>query len=279
MKLVEFLKPTVQVEHHRELSELKFLDMLKENCRNSYSVIRQSPIYLSDKTLKKDFLLITPEVREIKTAFWLDRMVKEMNSWKRFPSRSKFLRGYTTIDRAGDQESVYVMIPFDMTRVGICPASTFYRSFTKAQKDFDVNRLDNDGFSTWIMNVVKGLNALDSESDISTDEPETTTQFNKLLASIDKALLKKDYLKKQLKENDTIKDEERKVVHDLLQRHITNIQNYIEEKLDPESNGFSCVRVESFARPSDVKEVWIDKPCLLVKREKYLEMHKRGDVK
>lgn len=279
MKLNEFLSTTAQVEHHKEISELKFLEMLKENCRNSYGVIRQSPIYLADKSFKKDFYVITPDVREIKTAFWLDRMVKEMPAWKRFPSRSKFLRGYTTIDRAGDESTVYVMIPYDMTRVGICPAASFYRSFNKAQKDFGVSRLDNDGFTNWLMRIVKAVNELDPEADIALDEPDTPAQFTKALNLIDKSMSKKDFLSRKLKENETLEDEEKKAISDLLKHHVTDIHKYIEEKLDPENNGFGCVRVESFTRPSDVREVWIDKPCIVVKRDKYIEMHKRGAVK
>lgn len=280
MKLKEFLNPKEdQIERHREISELKFLEMLKDNCRNSYSVIRQSPIYIADRDFKADFLVVTPEAREVKTAFWLDRIVKDMNSWKRFPSRSKFLKGYTTLERAGDTDKIYVMIPYDMTRIGICPSASFYRGFKKAQKDFDIPRLDNDGFTTWVMRLARGINQLDLEAEIPMDEPDTPAQFNKLLDTIEKSLSKKDMLKKKLKENESMKDEERKVVQDLLHGHITDLQNYIEEKLDPENNGFSCIRIESFARPSEAREVWIDKPCILVKRDKYLEMHKRGAVK
>ena len=49
--------------------------------------------------------------------------------------------------------------------------------------------------------------------------------------------------------------------------------------MDPDLNGFSSVRVESFSNlPSD-REVWIDDPCLLIKRNKYIELHAEGDIK
>jgi len=227
-------------------------------------------------------MMVTPAVREVKTAFWLDRLVKDMTAWKRFPSRSKFLRGYTSAERAGDVESeLYVMIPYDYARVGICPKSSFYKSFNLAQKDFGIDRMDNDGLSKWIAGLCRALTQLDPKAKFDEEvNPDTFGQFNKLIKQIDDVVSKgKDALKRKLKDNESINDEDRKVINDLLSRHITNTQAYINEKLDPENNGFSAIRVESFAHKPDPREVWIDSPCLLVKKSKYLEMYKRGAVK
>lgn len=268
-----------QIEHHKELSELRFLDFLKERCKNSYQVIRKAPIYFADPRLEADFYLMTPEAREIRTAFWLDRIVKDMHSWKRFPSRSKYLKGYTTLERAGHPSSVYVMVPYDGSRIGICPHSSFYKSFNLAQKDFGVTRLDNDGLISWLMKATSGLKTIDDKLKFD-GEPETTAQFNRILKQIDDSVKGRiAELKKKAKENETLKDEERSVLADIFGRYITSIDNYIEEKLDPENNGFSCVRVESFSKHPDAREVWVDQPCLLVKRSAYLEMYKRGAVK
>lgn len=278
-ELLDDKKP--QPDHKKEISESKFLEILKSHCRNSYAVIRQAPIYLADSG-KSDFLVVTPAAREVKTAFWIDRLVKEMSSWKRFPSRSKFMRGYTSAERAGDIENeLYVMIPYDHARIGICPKSSFYKSFQMAQKDFGIDRLDNDGLSKWVGGLCRAIQQLDPKAKFNDDvTPDSFSEFTRLIKEIDEIISKnKDALRRKLKDNDSINDEDRKVISDLLNRHITSTQSYIQEKLDPENNGFSAIRVESFSHKPDVREVWIESPCLLVKKSKYVEMYKRGAVK
>ena len=268
-------------EHKKFVSESKFLELLKERCRNSYNVIRRSPIYVSEKS-DEDFIIVTPEKKEVKTSFWLDRMVQSMNAWKRFPSRKAYIRGFTSEDRADKLEgNVYVLIPYDHARVGICPKASFYRSFLVALKDLDLDRLDNDGLSRWVSGLTKSIKVLEPKAKFKEDvTPDTYAELMKVLKEIDSVVAsKKDVLKKKLKEDDTINDEDRKLLKDLLQNHITDILSYLEGKLDPENNDFRAVRIESFSSPSDIREVWVDSPSLLVKLSTYKELYKRGVVK
>jgi hypothetical protein len=77
---------------------------------------------------------------------------------------------------------------------------------------------------------------------------------------------------------DDLEDTTRKVVNDLLTRHVTNIDAYIQEKLDPESNGFHNMRIESMNKFTEDREIWVSDPCLLIQRSKYIDMHGRGLV-
>jgi len=277
MNLIEIIsdKPP---EHKKELSELRFLDRLKEKCRNSYEVIKQCPIYVPDSG--PDFMLVTPEQREVKTSFWLDLIVKDLPSWHRYPSRSKYIRGFTSQERAGNLDEVYVLIPFDLSRIGICPKSSFYRSFVVAQKDMGVDRLDNSGLIQWVNLLVAALIDVRDEKSINKEVPKTYKQFKSLLDNLDKIISdEKNTLKKRLKESDSIKDDERLVLQDVLGRHVTTIHRYLEEKFDPETNGFTTVRAESYNRVNEDREVWVASPSLMVKKSVYLDMYKRGAVK
>ena len=277
MNLTELLDK--QPEHRKELSELKFLEMLKERARNSHNVMKLMPIFKEDHG--PDFMLISPAEKETKSSFWVDKIIKGMQGWSRFPSRSKCIKGYTSVDRLGGQEKDhYVVIPMDRARIGICPTDSFYRSFKHVESGMGISRIDNDGLGTWIEQVAKGISDLYPEAKLQVRVPETYPDFLKMLKEVDKELKdNKPKLKKLLKDSDNLADAEKLVLTDLLDRHVTSCETYLAEKLDPDQNKFASVRIESLSAAGDDREVWINDPCLMIKRSKYIELHEKGTIK
>jgi hypothetical protein len=241
--------------------------------------MKHMPIFREDHG--PDFMLVTPAEKETRSSFWVDKMLKSIQAWARFPSRTRCLKGYTSVDRLGGQDSDhYVVIPMDRSRVGVCPTDSFYRSFENVQKGMSVVRVDNDGLSTWVENVAKGISDLFPEAKINVRSPESYADFTKMLKEIDKELKEnRTKLKKLLHDSENLADEEKKVLTDLLDRHVTTCETYLAEKLDPDQNKFSCSRVESLSAVGDDREIWISDPCLLIKRSKYIEMHEKGTIK
>ena len=268
-----------QPEHRKELSELKFLEMLKEKARNSHNVMKHMPIFREDHG--PDFMLVTPTEKETRSSFWIDKMIKNIQAWSRFPSRTRCIKGYTSVDRLGGKDSDhYVVIPLDRARVGICPSDSFYRSFNDAEKGLGIVRVDNDGLSTWIETVSRGISNLFPDAKINVRSPETYADFQKLLKEIDKELKEnKSKIKKLLKDSDNLADDEKKVLVDLLDRHVTTCETYLAEKLDPDQNKFSSIRIESLNAVGNDREVWMTDQCLLIKRSKYIELHEKGTIK
>ena len=266
-----------QPEHRKELSELKFLEMLKERARNSHNVMKQMPIFREDHG--PDFMLVTPS--ETRSSFWIDKMIKEMQGWSRFPSRTRCIRGYTSVDRLGGSDKEhYVVIPMDRARVGICPTDSFYRSFKHVESGMGVSRVDNDGLGVWIEQVTKGISDLYPEAKLTVRSPESYAEFKKMLKEVDKELAEnKAKLKKLLKDTENLADAEKLVLTDLLNRHVTSCETYLAEKLDPDQNKFGSVRIESLSAAGDDREVWIADQCLLIKRSKYIELHEKGTIK
>lgn len=264
------------IGHRQELSEGDFVDALKKRARNSYTVIKQSPLFIHAEGA--DYVLMTPSEKPSRSPFWLDRIVSDSHLWKRYPDRQRCLRAYTDINRVGDG-SIYVVIPLDGTRVGVCSAMSFYRSFKHAEKALDLKKLDNEGLENWSKLVVIGLNKLGA--DLTEGDLDSIGDFKKRLRVIDKFLQSttRSKLNNVFKEKrDEMEDTTRKVMGDILSRHVTNIDAYLEEKLDPEGNGFQLMKIESMHRFTEDREIWISGPCLLIKRDKYLDMHKRGVV-
>jgi hypothetical protein len=268
-----------KIEHKRELSELKFLEMLREHARNSHSVIKHSPMYLQDDA-KANFFVIRPkDGAGEKSPFWIDRVVEGLSNWKTYPDRKHCVRGYNMLDRIGNSGEAYVVIPFDNSRVGICPAASFYRSFKEFGK-FKIERLDNSGLAKWISLLAEGLNACDPELKVKVKEPDTFNEFKKALNTLDVKVSKnKLSLAKKLRECEDISDEAKLVLKDLLDRYVTNVEGYLDEKLDPHANGFAAVRIDGLARSNEDLELWTDAPCLLIRRDTYVELYKKGSIK
>ena len=174
------------------------------------------------------------------------------------------------------------VIPFDTARVGICPDTSFFRSFKHVEKDFDLKKLDNNGLQSWVTHVSQGLEKL-GEVELNIDAPNLRlfSHFRGALNKIDKVIQQKRAELKTMfkKKRDDLEDEEVTMLSDMLNRHITNIDQYLEEKLEPEANGFSCIKIESFHNADGEHEVWTDSPCLLIRRSRYIELHKKGVIK
>lgn len=277
MNLTELLDK--QPEHRKQLSELKFLEMLKEKARNSHNVMKHMPIFREDHG--PDFMLVTPAEKETRSAFWIDKLIKTINTWTRFPSRTRCLKGYTSIERVGGVDADhYVVIPLDRARVGVCPADSFYRSFKGAKTGMNISRVDNDGLAQWAETITKSISNVYPEAKLTVRIPETYSDFLKILKEIDKELKEnKSKIKNLLKSNENLADDEKTVLTDLLDRHVTTCETYLSEKLDPDHNKFSSSQVESLSAVGDDREVWISDPCLLIKRSKYIEMHEQGTIK
>ena len=276
MNLSELLNN--EPEHRKELSELKFLEMLKERARNSHTVMKKMPIFKEDNG--PDFMLVTPSEKDTHSAFWIDKMIKDMQPWSRYPSRTRFIKGYTSIERLGGlDEDHYVVIPLDRSRVGICPNASFYRSF-KLAENMGLTRVDNDGLATWIEQIFKAISDLMPEAKLQVRIPRTFSEFKKMLKEADKEIKgNQSKLKKLLKDSDDLPDAEKLVLTDLLDRHVTSCETYLAEKFDPDQNKFGSVRIESLSASAEDREVWVSDPCLLIRRSKYIELHEKGTIK
>jgi len=277
MKLKDLLREDApQAEHRQELSESKFLELLSLKAKNAHYIAKQSPFFRQDNG--PDMMLVTPELKEERSSFWVDKLIKDIPAWEKLPSRSRFLKAYTKYERTFEGDDVYVMIPFDNTRIGITPGPSFYRSFKDIEKSLGFDRVDNKTFVDWIMMVQEGLAQI-TDFKVKKHEPATFSQFKKALEQIDEILQQdRKALEKNLSAGQSLSAEQAKIIKDLLARHVVNTERYLEEKLGPEENGFFSVRIESFGKGNGDHEIWVDKPCLLIKRSAYVELSKGGSL-
>ena len=261
-----------------KVSELKMLELLNEKARSSHETVKKNPIY---KLMKGhgDYMLYDPKKSPDKSAYWIDQITAELPAWKKFPLRTECLRGYTSYERSGDQAHSYVVIPLDGSRVGIASGASFYRSFSDAQRSLGCDKLDNDCLTSWAKDLSATVEKLSGLS-VDLNEMSTYKSVMLALAKIDRVLgPNKVKIQTALKASDLeLDDESHRRIKDVLARHVTTLNLYLQEKLDPENNGFHSVNVESLHEYND-REIWISAPCLLIRREAYIDLHKRGEIK
>lgn len=260
------------------ISELKFLELLNEKARSSHEAVKKNPIYKVIKSTD-EFMLYDPKKKPDKLGYWIDHLTTEFPNWKKYPNRKECIRCYSSYQFAGDQDNSYVIIPLDKTRIGISSKSTFYKSFTEAADVMIIDKLDNDGITTWVTDIAQTVSKLSGEK-IDMSEMTTHKSVKLALSKIDR-VLRVDKLKivKALSAEDLeLDDDSVRRIKDVLSRHVTTLDLYLQEKLDPEDNGFNAINIESLREYQD-REIWIDSPCLAIRREAYVNLHKRGEIK
>jgi hypothetical protein len=142
-----------------------------------------------------------------------------------------------------------------------------------------IDKLDNEGLSKWVTDVASSISKL-SGTTVDATDMVTHKSMKLALSKIDR-ILQSDKLKiaSALKSDDhDLDDDSYRRIENILSRHVTTLDLYLQEKLDPEDNGFHAINIESFREYQD-REIWIDSPCLLIRRSTYVDLHKRGEIK
>jgi hypothetical protein len=265
----------------KKLSEDDFIDTLKTKTRNAYKIAIHSPIFFEDDEFEGDFGIINPDKKDTKSGFWIDKLTAQFSSWSRFPKRLRCLRGYTDIEKVGGESSdkALIMIPFDGSKIGVAKDESFYRSFKHAKSTFGSQRLDNTTLKEWFDTLVEAIKAaLDGSKIKFPNTPTEWSEFSSAIESLEAIIGKhKPELQAAVRKEDKLEKKLRLELKMVLERHITDLNRYLEEKLDPEQNSFALTRIESFNAVGP-HEVWTDSPCLIVRRKTYVELYNKGSL-
>jgi hypothetical protein len=264
------------------VSELKFKELLKEKATNSHEQAKKFPIFIG-ASWGSDFLLLHPEVKRDKAESWLDHLIAKAKSWAAFPDREFSIKATCSFKHAKEQAEkirdgeVYVLLPYDHTKIGVAPHSEFDESFGKTANSMRLDDLSDKSLREWAERIISALIAM--KINIKGDFADSHEGFFKLLNKIDTAIgANKIKLQADLKKTEEIDDEAKHALNDLLTHYHGSVEGYLTRKLDPDSNDFVLTTSTSFS-PKHSSEVWISGTCLAIKREKYIELYERGDIK
>lgn len=179
-------------------------------------------------------------------------IVDNLDSWDRYPDRSKSVVCSTSELDASRYGELFIVIPFDYADIAIAPAEDFWLSFDELP--MSLNEFNE---------ALRGLSVK-----LVGNEP-VDYDYKSLMGSIKELdeKIKEEYDgEMEILRDDELVKTEIKLAKYSFQSYM-GIFGKIEEWFDPEKNGFQIKEYKSgFSAPShpDKREIYTDSPCLLI---------------
>ncbi len=235
----------------KQISLEEAVSIFEENCFD-FDFENSVPIFRGITDLEKGYYLSNPKAfkRVSKnTSNTYTHLMDKLPKWSSYPKRSESLicsLSYRTAQNFSDNGTASLVIPFDNSKIGVCPESDLWDSFGKTlPRDWDLSSF-NSSLGEFLAEQNK------KSIDLTADEmweffqlPEIESQFEDW---------KKDFLHHPFN---------RPPVEALKKNDFLSIFEFI---LDPEINDFRVFTTKNFdydLADSDL-EVWTDGPCLVI---------------
>jgi len=207
---------------------------IKKNCWNNYKFFLKKREWIfrgikhkSDVYLKIDSNTGTPRVSSNAWYNYYTLLMDNLPSWSKYPLRSRSIICSTEEDSAESYGTLYVVIPYDNTNVGIAPDGDIWYSFK--------------------MGILNDFNEFLGRAFISHGLKVNKNSYKDLK----RALIKVNKLGKMDGDRYNIFDKDRDVI------------KQIDRIMSPEYNGFK----RGIKNMSDNNEIWIQGKSILVNEE------------
>ena len=243
----------------QKLTEQEFDTIRKESCKNWTKA--ETEIFRGMPNLG-DYLLVDPLKGDFRssiedTNIHLD-LLSNLPSWKDYPKYERCIIGGTRGSATGTYgEAVYEMIPFDNTKISVCPESTIWESFSN----------DYDSWGGDIYLVEHFLDSIDLD-----------TSWNQIGGGTIETKLKSLGNSFHGSKISEIPNKDQDAVDNFLMRHaefswkkpneITGEDcfNFINNSLfNPKVRGFQLLNYDQNFSTEKGKQVWTEGPVLLIK--------------
>jgi hypothetical protein len=244
---------TLNSRGYKSLTEDEFDKILKVNCKNWTKA--KTSIYRGQRNLG-DYVYMDPRGthrNSIEDTNLHIELMSNLPSWKEYPKYSESIIGITKLKYAENYgSSIYEIIPFDNTNIGICPSQTIWESFGDENDDFS----NHPGWGDYIYLVRDFLESLGIDAEYWKDYNNLTIEDH--LKSIDIIPRGKNRdIDEFLNKIDKSKD-------------ITGVEcyNFINNEIfNPIKRGFKYKKYEpGFEVDGDV-QIWISGPVLLINKD------------
>jgi len=240
-----------------KINQEEFKKLLRENCQDFISLvkrldynfnIRRNFLFRKFKESHGDFVYSYPSQSEhVRIAPWSEwgnyhnLMVSNLESWKDYPRRNKSLI-CAGIERARNHggSQLYLIIPYDKTKIGVCPKYEFWESF----KTYTEERMYLPDWCKRVISIVE------EENNVKLGDENWEELVTYLDKKYDTKLLMKHH----------------QIRWDWYDDSKTLLQN-LNEYLRPESNGF-VLKTFKDLQPllvSSNHECWFEGECIMIK--------------
>lgn len=178
--------------------------------------------------------------------------------WKKFPSRESAFICATDSHLAGKYGELYMAIPADNAKIGICPTKDFWLSFEEGFDGTGFKRLDQVNF--FLRNGIGWANGVERLSFSQKDPEALRADLRKVdLEFLDKAIA-------GVKTQDDASKYLRGVREQMKERGCDNLEELLEDMFDPLTNDFRATTAQDYdADDLGPLEVWIEGEACFIK--------------
>lgn len=259
-----------------DISKEEFKQLLHNNCTQFLEVIRQFANGREVKRGKKffifrkfpenlgQFIFTNPKASSIERVApwsewgnWHNLLLSNLESWSNYPKRNKCLIGAShgrAFTHGGTDD--YLIIPYDTTKIGVCPRPDIWESFKTKSLYFAK-------WSKLIIEIVANLNGVELTDD---------RNWSSILPYLDKKYSVGDFIWDVPENRSSIN---KNLFHTILKGIIYDSERTLLENLNyflsPEFNNFSLLtfsgvsdRVKRARTTEDAKEIWFEDEALLI---------------
>lgn len=253
------LDKNVARDNTEDVDNIKIANLLKTKCSDALAA------YFDGKRIYKGFT--SPDRHSdamIMNVSNIERKSQNTNNlytyftsqvsqkWKKFPPRDRSIICATDIGIAnsytqGNVNGVYIVFPFNGNEVGVCPADDMWNSFQNSRI------YDLAGFVEILDNICRKWANKENNANLNFTNyatkyyPEFMNQFCSVLVDNSDPETSKDLgFELPASEDDTV-------------------AQYLDVKLDPDSNEFTLIDTSRFKLLPNHNEVWVSGMCALVR--------------
>lgn len=235
------------------------VDIIKNNC-TEFLKDKKSRIFRGLGDNDSSYLLVKPSEGLLRRSANTDNhytlLIDHSKRWDGFPKRSKSIICTTNGETACNYGFLYVVIPFDNAKIGVCPLSDIWYSFKMDINEF-VQDLSRVGVSDYDFDaMLAGLESLgkriiESKGKIDYDKSSgglsSDWLFSKLTDHPDLLSISKSYYK-EWESNNSL-----------------SFYDFLDNLFDPKRNKFKVESYEGIIKMGDFdQEVWTDSNCVMV---------------
>ena len=208
--------------------------------------------------------------RSANTENYYTTFIATSDKWSEFPSREHAFicadNKSTAISYGRFNKDVYLVIPADNARLGICPTPDIWSSFSYLKTATDIKSLSSlNQFIKEASACFDGRVLSDSSSEFirKTFRNWTIKDFDDMGRGVSK------HPGHEVRHNTRV--DAKDVAKAMLATKSDNFEEFLEEMLDPKKNGFHHTKAADFKGPDAHAEIWVQGEALFVRMTDFEE--------
>ncbi len=263
----------VLVESSHVIDDVDVIQRLKIKCSESLDLLaRGKGIYFATTHAQDKVMLVRASQHEYEEGKYqlLHEMLDMCPEWKFFPKRSISTICSTSKRPAQSGSTVYVVLPVNGSKVGVCSDATYGESFNRLEKAFGIrNVIEFEREFKLILNLTEQfVNDKDfpDQSDIK-EIQRVCAMFDNIMKTFKGLHDFKTMLR-------TVSDIN---VDEWLRPMKEGLFMRIMDALDPDLNGFDVARISELDGYKN-REIWFTNDCYMIEKRTFDELLDSGKL-